>query len=65
MAAGPRWPGHQLSGQLVVEALAVEPAPGPEVERESGQRLQSRRPPTAGAAGGGKAVGELGLRAID
>ncbi len=50
---------HQVSGGFVVEALAGQAAPGPEVEREPDQRPRPLRSPAADAEGGGQVVDEL------
>jgi hypothetical protein len=57
--------GHQVSGGFVVEALARQAPPGPEVEREPDQRTRPLRSPRADAEGGGQVIGELGLHAVD
>ena len=52
--------GHHVGGRFVVQALTAEAAPGPEVERQPDQRVQSPCPPAAGGEGAGQLLDRTG-----
>ena len=57
--------GHQVAGRFVVEALAAEPAPAPEIKCQPDQRVQSLGLPAARGEAGGQVAGQLCLHAIE